>query len=451
MSDPADERPAGILAVAARVPALELSADTVDRAHGRPPGRGSRRSAAYDDDAVTLAADAAQRCLANAPPGFDRKSLRALHVASTTWPRSAGPQAERIAAALDLAEDVEVSTFGGSWRCGAAALRVALACSRGPALVVAADRLEAPTGSDGETSLGDGAAAVLVGDAPPDGSGPGARVLAWKSLTDGTDWASQDARFLAVSAARLASRAPREGATRAAVTAPGARPTKAAAAAVGLPCVDGAMDRIGFCGAAHPLLALVQALEGGKAGERVLFLALGDGVEAAVLEVVAPLSPPTFEPALAGGKPVTAYARWLASRTFFERPEARSPFASAAMDARDAEWLERLHGARCPACGATHVLPAPSCGRCGSAEAPARVALGRTGTVFTFTHEWYVPTPTPPVTMAVVDLDGGGRILVQAADAAPEEVQVGTPVRLALRRIHAAGGVPRYYWKAVPR
>ncbi|MEK7867165.1 MAG: OB-fold domain-containing protein [Planctomycetota bacterium] len=431
---------ASILAVAARVPPFALAAEVVDRAYGRPPGSGGRRLAAYDEDALTLAYEAADRCLR----GFDRSLLRALYVASTSWPRAAAAQAERIAAWLDLPESVEVSTFAGSLRCGASALRLALSSPSRPALVVAADRLTSPPGSEQEASLGDAAAAVLVGD----GEGI-ARVGNWTSRADVTEWASADVRFVTTQAARLAGSVPREGCVRAGVSAPGIRAARAAAGALRIPSTIGAMDKVGFCGAAHPLLALVELIEGASAGERLLWAAVGDGVEGATLEVVRPPSDPTLAHGLARVRPLTAYGTWLASRTFFDDPAQQRVFASPAMEKRDEEHLLRLHGTRCAACRATHTLPSPVCADCGAVEGLSRMSLSREGKVFTFTHEHYVPTPTPPVTMAVVDLEGGGRILVQVADALPDEVRTGARVRLVPRRLHMGGGVPNYYWKAV--
>ncbi len=431
---------ASILSVAARVPPFALAAETVDRAYARPTGPGGRRFAAYDEDALTLAYEAADRCLR----GVDRSRLRALYVASTSWPRAAAAQAERIAAWLDLPESVEVSTFGGSLRCGAAALRLALSSASGPALVVAADKLTSPPGSDQEASLGDAAAAVLVGE----GEGL-ARVAAWTSRTDTTEWSSPDVRFVTTHAARLASLVPREGCARAAVSAPGVRAAKSAAGALRIPTTLGAMDKVGYCGAAHPLLALVELLEGGSVGERLLWVAVGDGIEGASLEVVRSPAEKTLESDLGRARPVTAYGTWLASRAFFDDPAQQRVFSSPAMEKRDEEHLLRLHGTRCVACGATHTLPAPVCQQCGALEGLSRVPLSREGRVFTFTHEHYVPTPTPPVTMAVVDLDGGGRILVQFADTPPDEVKAGARVRLVPRRLHMGGGVPNYYWKAV--
>ncbi|KAF0240713.1 MAG: hypothetical protein FD180_4796, partial [Planctomycetota bacterium] len=244
--------------------------------------------------------------------------------------------------------------------------------------------------------------------------------------------------------------APREGCSRAAIAAPGARVARAASQKLGLPCTDAAMDRIGFCGAAHPLLALAEATEEARLGEPVLWAACTEGLDAAVLHVTGQAGGKSFAEGLERVTPVAEYGKWLASRRFFETEASREVFRSLAMEHRDEEHLLRLHAAKCSACGRLDALPAPSCPACGEPRGTARVPLRRTGTVFTFTHESYVPTPWPPVTMAVVDLDGGGRILVPAADISPEAVRIGLRVRLVLRRLHMGGGVPNYYWKAVP-
>lgn len=436
----ATDDPPSILAAAARVPAFELSAATAAAACGRPAGRGARRFAAHDEDALTLAYGAAERCLR----GTDPAAVQSLFVASTSWPRAAAATAARLAAALDLPPTAAIATLGGSWNSGAAALRLALEGARLPALVVAAERLDAPAGSEAETSVGDGAAAVLVG------AGKGlARVTDWASRAETTEWESEDARLLGNQAARLAAAAKRPGVARAAATAPGARHSKTIAAALGMPAADGAMDRIGFCGAAHPLLALVEALESSRPGDRFLWAALAEGAEAATVEVDAAPAVRTFAAGLERVRPVPAYGLFQASRAFMDRPDQRAPFASPAIEQRDAEFVLRLHGERCAACRAVATLPAPVCQKCGAREGRVRIPLARTGIVFTFTHEHYVPTPVPPVSMAVVDLDRGGRLVVQVADAAPEEVRTGARVRLVLRRLHNGGGVPHYYWKAV--
>jgi len=50
----------------------------------------------------------------------------------------------------------------------------------------------------------------------------------------------------------------------------------------------------------------------------------------------------------------------------------------------------------------------------------------------------------------VIDMEGGGRLYLQVADAADGEVKVGTPVELTFRRLHEAQGNRNYFWKARP-
>jgi uncharacterized OB-fold protein len=59
--------------------------------------------------------------------------------------------------------------------------------------------------------------------------------------------------------------------------------------------------------------------------------------------------------------------------------------------------------------------------------------------------------PDTPVTSAVVDLDGGGRMLIELTDCAPEQVEIDMPVELTFRRYHDGFGMKNYFWKARPR
>ena len=77
--------------------------------------------------------------------------------------------------------------------------------------------------------------------------------------------------------------------------------------------------------------------------------------------------------------------------------------------------------------------------------------MQRTGQVFTFAVDHLAASPFPPTVMAVVDLDGGGRIYCEVADVEPDKVQIGTPVELVPRRLREGGGLYHYYWKCRPR
>jgi uncharacterized OB-fold protein len=76
--------------------------------------------------------------------------------------------------------------------------------------------------------------------------------------------------------------------------------------------------------------------------------------------------------------------------------------------------------------------------------------LGHRGTVFTYTVDHLVASLELPVPMAVIDLDGGGRLYLQVTDATPDEVRIGAPMELCFRRLHEGGGNYNYFWKAKP-
>src|SRR5207247_2481704 len=79
------------------------------------------------------------------------------------------------------------------------------------------------------------------------------------------------------------------------------------------------------------------------------------------------------------------------------------------------------------------------------------VKRARRGQLFTFTNDYLTESPDPPVTHAVVDLDGGGRLYVQLTDCEPERVEIDMPLELTFRKIHEAGGFNNYFWKARPQ
>jgi uncharacterized protein len=101
-------------------------------------------------------------------------------------------------------------------------------------------------------------------------------------------------------------------------------------------------------------------------------------------------------------------------------------------------WSElaagRLLARRCTKCGETQAYPRRLCVRCGS-EAAEWVALPVEATIYTFT-EVAAPPPdrpylTAPFTLAIVEFDGGHRMmgLVERATGAP--LTIGQRVRFA--------------------
>ena len=74
----------------------------------------------------------------------------------------------------------------------------------------------------------------------------------------------------------------------------------------------------------------------------------------------------------------------------------------------------------------------------------------RAAKVFSFSHDYVMETQDPPVTVTVVDFEGGGRIMCDMTDREPQEVKVGMAVEMTFRRLYYVGGIYNYWWKCMP-
>ncbi len=160
----------GIVSIAGYVPYRRLQRSEVAGVFGSGGGKGTRTVASHDEDTTTMGVEAARRALRSAPGA----SPRALWFATATPAYLDKTNATTVHAALRQPAEVAAFDFGGALRSGPGALRTALdAVGTGTTLVVVSDLRDGlPTSAD-ESSGGDGAAAVLVGD-----DGPGTPVIA---------------------------------------------------------------------------------------------------------------------------------------------------------------------------------------------------------------------------------------------------------------------------------
>lgn len=93
-----------------------------------------------------------------------------------------------------------------------------------------------------------------------------------------------------------------------------------------------------------------------------------------------------------------------------------------------------LLGGVCEDCGEVLLPPRPACYACGSREVRVE-AQPRTGTIYTYTEVHTPPEPfeeDAPYTIAVVELDSGGRLTGRVA-ADYDEVAIGDTVELEIR------------------
>ncbi|GIU93455.1 MAG: hypothetical protein KatS3mg011_2361 [Acidimicrobiia bacterium] len=118
-----------------------------------------------------------------------------------------------------------------------------------------------------------------------------------------------------------------------------------------------------------------------------------------------------------------------------------NPYASQPRYWRELAQDLRLQGVRDAETGEVFFPPVPARGR---PVEPFR--LQRRGRILTYTRDHVYPLGGP-MSMVVVELDGGGRFYGQTAWDFP--VEIGMRVRLVPRLLHRGGDLPHYFWKVV--
>jgi 3-hydroxy-3-methylglutaryl CoA synthase/uncharacterized OB-fold protein len=460
----------GITRLATYFPRRRLDRALIAKAWGSRVS-GTRTVAGIDEDALTMATDAARVCL----DGVSTPGVDAVYFASTSAPYLEKQVASLVATVADLPRTVAVADFGGSVRAGLAALRAALdgvrAGTLGTALVVASDARLAEPESELEPLLGDGACAALVG-----AEGVIAELVSAAAVseefthlyrTDRQPYVQvADARFgatygyvpavtEAVTAACRRAELPPAGVARFALAVPDGRTAADVAKKLGVGAelvVSSLVGEAGILGTPDPLVLLSRALETAAPGEFVVVGAFGEGADALVFRATDRLPaarPRPLADRLAGGLPLESYERYLRARGVLPTEAAGEPFNTYF------EWKElrqdvRLYGSRCEACGLVQYPQARVCIGCHAQERLVEQKLARRGAVFTYTIDNLAPALEHPMPMAVIDLDGGGRIYLQMTDTADGECVVGAPVELTYRRLAELGETRNYFWKARP-
>lgn len=407
----------------AHIPWLALSEEEICRAFGRPaPKRPSfRRVANFDEDAITMAYAAASQ--------IPCESVDKLVICSNTLPPESG--SAYLLKALRLPMNTPVTVVTGSWKCGLEGLAIAAQLGKGT-LFIATECLSRFTLSQPSVPFAD-AAVALTGIEISD-----YRTISsiFEPLTvdeDGRASIFDDLRFSSIAAAE--SVIPLLGNGPVGFSTFDER--IASAVRKGLKTLEDPLPAFGFAGCVQPFLFVRE--EG-----LVRVAAYGKGAAAMTLHAgkVQRFSQKSSN--------ISGFEKFREIRSFMKESDGmRATFSSQSMLARDQDVLLGLNGQVCRTCNKLFTIPQTVCSACGGEEGFALKPLSHSGTIFSFTHEHYIPSPIPPVTVVIVDLDGGGRVTVQATDCNPSEIEIGKRVRLVLRKYHAGGGLPNYYWKAV--
>jgi len=476
----------GITAYGAYVPRLRLSRQAALEANGWFNGalkglaKGERAMCNWDEDAVTMAVEAARDCL----NGVARDDVASLILASTTLPFADRQNATIAAEALNLGEDIATLDVSSSLRCGTSALIAGLdkaASGSGPALVVSAERRKARAASAQELQYGDGAAGFAVGTDTVIADLVGHHQVSSDFVDHYRGEAGSFDYFWEERWARD------EGLLKILPSAigPALRRAKIAASDIDhavLPLAPASARRVakitglneaalsdplagvmGDAGAAQPLVMLANVLQGAGADETILVAGYGQGADILIFrttDAIKDHAKPSGVPgALARGRTETNYNRYLAFNGLIEqekgiRAEVDAQTAVSALY-RNRKMVLGFVGGRCTACGTVqfprgNVCVNPNCGKTRTQEDhPMSDAAAK---IQSWTADNLTYTPDPPHHFGMVVFEDGGRLMADFTDVDPGTLDVGTSVRMAFRvkDYDERRGFRRYFWKAVP-
>ena len=482
----------GIHAYGGYIPRMRLSRSAIAAAHEwfnpglKGLGKGERSICNWDEDAVTMAVEAARDCFAAEPPPLD-----GIYLASTSLPFQDRQNAGIVAEALNLGHSLSTLDIGGSMRAGTSALGTALKVARGGErlLVSAAEKRRTKAASTLELTTGDGAAAFIVAAGPGLASliGHASHAVDFVDHYRGQDeafdyvWEERwirDEGFLRLIPEAMAA-ALKMADLSADAVAHFCFPCAARGVAGMLAKRMGIADRAvrdnlqgscGEAGSAHPLIMLAHALEQSKPDEVIAVVGFGQGVDVLLFRTTGTTGATHATGAkvaargvgghLAAGRAEHNYNRYLAINNLLTmeqglRAEVDKQTALTTLY-RNKEMLLALIGGKCTRCGTaqfpkTNVCVNPNC-QASDTQQPYPFADKR-AQLRSFTADSLTYSPSPPAYYGMVQFAEGGRAMLDFTDVDPgAELAVGDSMRMMFRikDYDHKRGFRRYFWKATP-
>lgn len=468
----------GIRSYGAYIPLYRLERAEIVKAWQSPfPVPGEKAVANFDEDSLTMAFAAAVDCAT----GIDRQEIDGLFFASTSSPYKEKQASTTIAGAMALRRDILTADFGGSLRAGTIALRAALDAVRAGSaknvLVAASDLRLAGANGMNEMFFGDGAGAVLVSNDAVAAEFVGGHTVSedffdmWRSDRD-TFVRSYEERFIrekgytrmvpeAVTAALNKCDLKSQDIARVAFFTDDPRHINAAARILKFDpeqIQDPMFMTTGLTGTAMPLMLLVAALEETKEGDRVLVGGYGDGCDALIFKVNGQIENVRdrrgIKHHLESKRMMPNYQKYVLWRgLMYMEPQSRPDRPTISLSAlwRDQEWGLCLHGSKCKNCGTPQYPVQRVCLVCQAVDQYEPYSFAdKKGKLTSFSHDNLAITEVPPITVCIVDFEGGGRVSCNMTDREPDETTSGQDVEMTFRWMHYVGGVHSYWWKCRP-
>jgi uncharacterized OB-fold protein len=200
------------------------------------------------------------------------------------------------------------------------------------------------------------------------------------------------------------------------------------------------------------------ALEGANPGDRLILASYGSGSDAFLFRVTDGIKKLKgrrrgVEAYIARKKVLKDYTTYLKWRKLIKLPQPRIDMAvsypSAVATGRERNRIYPLHGVKCRTCGTIQYPPQRVCIKCQSKDNFEEVRLcDKKGKLFSYSFD-PLRENTP---IGLVNLEGGGRILLELTDVDAEELKIDLPVELTFRRVdlRREDGMYVYFWKATP-
>jgi len=219
--------------------------------------------------------------------------------------------------------------------------------------------------------------------------------------------------------------------------------------------------QVGDMGTPMPFMLLIASLRRPKPDAKIIMAGFGDGADGILMQVR------DKDGVKAMGKGRMGFIGHQKSMTLLKNYNKYVEFkellskdryirkSSAVLIWRDTLSVYKWYGVKCKNCGTVQYPDiSRACSVCRADDQLESVKLEKKGEIFTYTLDHlvggaYLNTPVP---RCVVDLDGGGRVLVNMTEIEkPEEnVKIGMRVELTFRKEHEGAEFKNYYWKCRP-
>lgn len=456
----------GIVNIKTYIPKYRMPLSEINKAWGNKGGSGAVSVANHDEDSITMAVQSA------IDYSFSSE-INTCVLATTSSPFQEESAASIVAYTLGLAENVRAIDINQSVTSGLSSLSLfhEEQLQQSSALIIASDKRSPEIGSSAEAQIGSGASAVQLGS-----KNVIAEIITTEKINDfGYDtWQKNADETLSVADEKFSrnirieqyNKLVEKVLTKAGLTYEqishlivadvNARLQQAVAHNMGredLISNNELLKNIGYTGTSSPFIMLHDTLSKAKPDDYILTIQSGSGFEAVLFKVTDEVKQfqktNKLHKSLKQSVTMNDYQEFLRKRNINERANLQ-PYSSLSYIRRERNVNLRLLAQVCKQCKAIHFPEQIVCRECGKVLDKNYEPLKHTGSLYTFTKDYVFPGKDTYVTMAVIDLDEGGRLFTQMTDVSEEDLEIGLRVSLSFRKIHDGAGYPNYFWKAVP-